>query len=295
MRTWIRILLLALLILLVLIIYLLLTIKPIAVKPVFRGNDRPWVIAHRGGAGLAPENTLVAFRNAVSLGVDMLEMDIHMTKDGRLVVIHDKSVDRTTDGHGLVQEMTLNEIRKLDAGYHFTRDGGATFPYRGRGITIPTLLEVLTNFPTAKMSIEIKPDDVAVADALATLIKAQHAENRVIVVSFHRKVITRFRALISQTATGTSEPGIEIFWIMQRAHLWRLYRPVPDVLQVPIRWRGYQIVTPGFITAAHRQGMKVQVWTINDPAAMRVLIKEGVDGIITDRPDLMLSLRKTRP
>jgi len=292
MRTWIRGLLSALLVLLVLVIYLLLTIKPRSTRVIFQNNMHPWVIAHRGGAGLAPENSMVAFRNAVSLGVDMLEMDIHMTKDGHLVVIHDKSVDRTTNGHGLVKEMTLSEIRHLDAGYRFTIDGGATFPYRGKSVTIPTLKEVLAAFPAAKMSIEIKPDDIAVAEALASLIRAQHAENRVVVVSFHREVLTRFRALSPETATGASKLGMELFWVMQKAHLWRLYRPVPDVLQVPIRYGGHQIVTPGFIAAAHRQGMKVQVWTVDDPAVMRTLIGEGVDGIITNRPDLMLALLK---
>jgi glycerophosphoryl diester phosphodiesterase len=290
MKIWVRLLLSLILILVAWMLYRLVTIKPLQARPLFRDSGRVWVIAHRGGAGLAPENTMVAFRNAVSMGVDMLEMDVHMTGDGHIVVIHDDTVDRTTDGVGRIEEMTLEEVKELDAGYRFTPDGGMSYPYRGKGVTIPTLNEVLSAFPDARMSIEIKPDDIAVADKTVSLVKAHGAEGRVLLVSFHNDVVHRVRALAPEIVTGASRKEMYLFWGMTKLRLWRLYRPVPDVLQLPESWKGQQVVTPTIVGAAHKLGMKVQVWTVDDPAEMRKLIDEGVDGIITDRPDLMLKL-----
>ncbi len=290
MKIWVRVLLSLMLILMAWTLYRLVTIKPLQAKPLFRDSKRVWVIAHRGGSGLAPENTMVAFRNAVSMGVDMLEMDVHVTRDGHIVVIHDSTVDRTTNGVGRVEDMTLSEIKKLDAGYRFTPDGGMTYPYRGKGVTIPTLDEVLGAFPDSKMSIEIKPDDPAVADKVVSLVKEHGARDRVLLVSFNNDVVHRVRVLDPEIVTGASRKEMYLFWIMVRLHTWRLYRPVPDVLQLPQRWKGQQVVTPSVVRAAHKLGMKVQVWTVDDPADMQRLIAEKVDGIITDRPDLMLGL-----
>ncbi len=290
MKIWMRLLLSLLLILMAWMLYRLVTIKPLQPRLLFEDARGTWVIAHRGGAGLAPENTMVAFQNAVSMGVDMLEMDVHMTKDGHIVVIHDATVDRTTDGVGKVADMTLQEVQALDAGYRFTRDGGITYPYRGKGVRIPTLDDVLAAFPHARMSIEIKPDDLTVTDKVVALVKKHYAESRVLLVSFNNEVVHRVRVIDPDIVTGASRKEMYLFWGMTKLHLWRLYRPVPDVLQLPQRWKGHQVVTPSVVRAAHRLGMKVQVWTVDDPEDMKTLMGEGVDGIITDRPDLMLKL-----
>ncbi len=284
-----RIALSVLIILAALLLYRLVTIKPLKPKPFFKGS-RPLVIAHRGGAGLAPENTLVAFRNARRIGVDVLEMDVHLTKDGHLVVIHDSTVDRTTNGHGKVKDMTLAEIKSLDAGYRFSTDGGKTFPFRGKGITIPTLEEVFSAFPNIRLNIEIKPDDERAADKLAEMIKAHHAEKRVLVLSFHSKPLARLRYLLPDTATAASKSEIEMFWLMDKLHLWRIYRPKPDALQIPLRWGRHKIYSPRLVRDAHKMGMEVHVWTVDDPAEMKILIDQGVDGIITNRPDILLKV-----
>ena len=131
--------------------------KPAVAKAIFaQENPRPLVFAHRGGGGLFPENTLEAFKYSAEMGVDVLELDIHSTADGKLVVMHDATVDRTTDGNGRVNELTFDQLKKLDAGYKFTNDGGKTFPFRGKNITVPTLDEVFSAFPAMTFNIEPK-------------------------------------------------------------------------------------------------------------------------------------------
>jgi glycerophosphoryl diester phosphodiesterase len=170
----------------------------------------PVNIAHRGGKYLAPENTLIGFQEGLTrAGVDVLEFDVHLTADGHLVVIHDDSVDRTTDGTGLVREMTLQEIKEikqLDAGYEFTENGGKTYPYRDLGITVPTLEEVYQAFPNVPVNIEIKEDQPGIEKALWQEIKEAAAEeDRTLVVSGRMNVISRFREVSAgQVATGAS-------------------------------------------------------------------------------------------
>jgi len=179
-------LLMVLLAAIILVLVLNAMAQPAESRPFF--SDYPasvLVMAHRGGKGLWPENTLYAFREAARAGVDVLEMDIHSTKDGVLVVIHDATVERTTDGSGEVQSYTLEELRKLDAGYRWTNDDGKTFPYRSKGIQIPTLEEVLSTFPDIRLNIEIKPPDVRIAEKLCNQIRAAQSSSRVLVASFH--------------------------------------------------------------------------------------------------------------
>ena len=125
----------------------------------FLAGGNPLVMAHRGGQGLWPPNTLFAFERAVEMGADILEMDIHASADGVLIVHHDDTVDRTTNGSGAIRDHTLTELKELDAGYHWSADGGETYPFRGKGMRIPTLEEVLEAFPKTRLNIDIKPDD----------------------------------------------------------------------------------------------------------------------------------------
>ncbi len=246
----------------------------------------PLLFAHRGGAALWPENTLFAFQHAAELGVDVLELDVHLTADGDLVVIHDATVDRTTNGTGRVKDMTVAQLKDLDAAYHFTTDDGATFPYRGQGITIPTLEEILTAFPTYRINIEIKDDDLQAADRLSEIIDAFHAQDRVIVVSFHDEPLTHFRKLQPHIATGAGLGETRTFYLLSMLHLWRFHRAHADAYQVPIEKGMAHFDRAGFIDHAHRLNQQVHFWTINDADEMRRLLALGADGIMTDRPDL---------
>jgi glycerophosphoryl diester phosphodiesterase len=273
-------------VLVVFALYRLLTISP-PHSTQFLETPYPLNMAHRGGAALAPENTMLAFQNALALGADVLELDVRASRDGELVVIHDETVDRTTDGSGKVAEMTLAQLQALDAGYHYSPDNGYSFPYRGRGLKIPTLREVLTAFPEARVNIEIKQTTPPIEEAVAQLIEEMEAQDRVLVVSSDDGVIKRFRRRMPDVATGASTGEIQSFYLLQRLRLSAFYRPVANALQVPDRSGEIQLITPRFVAAAHAQGMKVYVWTINTPDRMRELLQMGVDGIITDRPDLL--------
>ena len=153
----------------------------------------PLVIAHRGGAGLWPENTLHAFKQAQLLGVDVIEMDVRSTSDGVLVVLHDATVERTTDGKGRVGEMTLAELSRLDAGYKWSSDGGKTFPFRGQGIVVPTLQEVFTALPEMRFNIEPKQDAPSMAQPLCRLIREHRMADKVMLGSFSSTVLEEFR------------------------------------------------------------------------------------------------------
>ena len=248
--------------------------------------DPPLLFAHRGGAGLWPENTLFAFENAAKLGVDVLELDVHLTADDNLVVIHDSTVDRTTNGSGRVDEMTVAELKKLDAGYNFTPDDGATYPYRGQGVTIPTLDEVLDAFPNYRINIEIKDDNQRAAERLAEIITAHGAQDRVIVVSFHDDPLSYFRKLQPDVATAAGPGETRTFYILNLLHLWRFHRPHADAYQVPLNKGSARFDNAQFIDHAHRMNQQVHYWTINDADEMRRLLEIGADGIMTDRPDL---------
>ena len=259
-------------------------------KAAKRRVDRVWPtnFAHRGASLAAPENTLEAFRLAAGSGAWGLELDVHMTSDGQIVVIHDDSVDRTTEGTGLVRHMTLHEIQSLDAGYRFTPDGGTNFPYRGRGVRVPELGKVLRDFPGHKVNIDIKEEQRGVEVALLETIKGADAEDRVLVVSEMPAVVKRVRELSGNSvSTGASQQEIRDFYRLSRLHLEFLVYPPYDALQVPVEYGGREVVTPRFVNAAHDRGVRVDVWTIDEPAEMRRLLDLGVDVIMTNRPEVL--------
>jgi glycerophosphoryl diester phosphodiesterase len=258
---------------------------------------KPLNIAHRGGKYIAPENTLLGFQEGLRRAEpDVLEFDVHLTADRHLVVIHDDAVDDTTDGTGLVREMTLQEIKRLDAGYEFSNDGGKTYPYRGQGITVPTLEEVYQAFPETPVNVEIKEDQAGIEQALWQSIKETEAKDRTLVVSRKMRVIHRFREVSGeQVATGASSREILAFYLLNRLHLSQLLSliggPSYQALQVPEKlpdeYGSLQIVTPEFVRAAHQLDLRVDVWTINTERDMRRVLGYGVDGIMTDRPDIL--------
>lgn len=257
-------------------------------RPYFT-HDHPLFFAHRGGSHLAPENTLEAFDRGASLGADALELDVQTTHEGELVVIHDPTVDRTTNSSGPVSTYTLDALRRLDAGYRFSPNGGQDYPFRGQGVTIPTLREVFERFTALRINIDLKQSTPAREQRLWELIQEWGAEDRVLVASgdLHAPVV-RFRQLSAgRVATSASAPEIRNFVLATAAHLTRWLRPAYDALQVPETYRGFRIVTPAFVAAAHRLRLDVHVWTVDTRPDMERLLKLQVDGLMTDRPDIL--------
>jgi glycerophosphoryl diester phosphodiesterase len=264
-------------------------------KRTVRG-EWPVNVAHRGASTLAPENTIEAFRLAVEAGAGGLELDVHMTRDGHIVVIHDATVDRTTNGSGAVSEMTLDELRRFDAGHNFSPDGGSTRPYRGRGVWVPTLGEVLEEFPGVAVNIEIKAGTPGIEETVLGILRDANALGRALVVSTPHAIVKRFRKISSgHISTGASRWEIGVFYILSRLRLERLVRPAYDALQVPLLHRGILVVTPRFIRAAQARGVRVDVWTINQAEEMRRLLDLRVDVIMTDRPGTLAEVLINRP
>lgn len=250
----------------------------------------PLVMAHRGGRGLWPENTFYAFEHAVDLGVDVLEMDIHSTADGVLVTMHDDSVDRTTDGSGPIHGFTLAELQKLDAGYYWTSDDGQTYPYRGQGITVPTLEEIFTAFPEMLMNIEIKQVEPPIVTDFCQMLREYGRTDKVLVGSFDAATLKDFRKACSEVPTSVTEPEARIFFALNKVLLDAAYRPGAEAFQLPEYHGDLHVVTRNFVEGAHDYHMPVNVWTVNETEDMDRLLSLGVDGIITDYPDRLLEV-----
>lgn len=249
----------------------------------------PWVIAHRGGRGLWPENTLFAFEQAKALGVDVIEMDLRVTADGAIVAIHDGTVDRTTNGSGRVGNMTLAELRKLDAGYRFANASGE-FPYRGRGITVPALEEVLSRLETARLNMEMKAFTPEQAEKLCRLLQENTATHRVLVASFSHDAMAAFRRHCPSVATSaTWREGMTLYQL-SRLRLESLYRSPAVALQAPERFGRQNVLEPRLLDLAGAFNLRIQVWTVNEEADMKRLLDMGVQGILTDYPDRLLRL-----
>lgn len=267
------------------------TSKPAPDHPYYAPDlNYPLVIAHQGGDGLWPGNTLFAFQNAADLGVDVLEMDLHITSDGVLVLMHDETVDRTTDGSGEIESMTLAELKTLDAAYDWTPDDGAAFPFRGQGITVPTLEEIFAAFPGMRMTIEIKKTNASMAEPFCKTIRAYDMQDKVLVASFHDERLEEFRVECPEVATSSAKDETTVFVLMTKAFLGGFHSPRFYSLQVPEESGGITVMTSAFVKAAHARNLAVEPWTINDEETMRKFTEWGVDGIITDRPDIMLEV-----
>jgi glycerophosphoryl diester phosphodiesterase len=250
----------------------------------FFSGPSPRLFAHRGASARAPENTLEAFRLAREQGASYLELDVHLSADSELVVIHDCSVSRTTGRRGRVENMSLAEIRKLDAGFRFTMDHGRTFPYRSKGLRVPTLGEVLDAFPEMGITVEIKETRPGVAEALAGVLRAHRAEERVIVASHEHHLLAAFRAASPAVATSFSKDEVRDFLVRLRAGSMDGYRPPGVAFQVP-EYKGLRrVVSKSVIEAVHEFGVEVHVWTVNEPVHISRLLSWGVDGIMTDDP-----------
>lgn len=262
------------------------TVAPRPAHSFFAGAT-PVIIAHRGGKGLAPENTLAAMGAGLQAGAHIIEFDLRATRDLGLVAMHDETVDRTTNGTGAVRELTLEQVLALDAGYRFSPDGGRTFPMRGQGIGVPTLHEILVAFPGQRLLIDVKETDRAVVERVSQVIAGHQATQRVLVTSFHDTTNRIWKELNPTAARGTGERETLITYLHHRLRLMSFYQPETDALQVPEFSGTTRVLTAGLVRDAQAKNMRVYVWTIDDPKEMRRILAMGVDGIITGYPDRM--------
>jgi glycerophosphoryl diester phosphodiesterase len=251
------------------------------------------VAAHRGGDLLGPEGTLDIFRRAVEMGVDVLEMDVRLSADGALVIFHDSRVDRTTNGEGRVDSLTLEQLQSLDAGYRWRGDGDS-YPYRGRGLRIPTLEDVFRVFPRQRLMVEIKSRDARISRSLCQTVHAHSAQERITVAAFSGEAIDVFRAACPEVATAASFGEATWYWLLHQIRLDGLYSPDFQVFQVPEHRRWLTVVDRRFVERAHVRNLPVQVWTVNRREDMQRLLDFGVDSIITGRPDALLELLRDR-
>jgi glycerophosphoryl diester phosphodiesterase len=293
---------------------LALTLLLLSAAPASAQN--PWLqrrvlnIAHQGGEDEFPSNTMYAFRHAVKAGADMLELDIGVTKDNKVVVMHDTTLDRTTNGHGTIASHTLSQIRKLDAGYWFA-GGKAPYdhkakrhPYRGRGLKVPTLQEVIKAFPKTPINVEIKgrtkaekpAEYIQNAEVLAKLLKTSKRRD-IIVVSFQQPAVNRFHQLAPAIPLA---PGIDgaAGWILNN-------QPPGDgvvAFQLPITYtvsgQVFNVTTPENVARAHAQGFAWHTWLSDDGESRQTwtnLIDWCVDGVMTAKPVAFEKLLKSHP
>jgi glycerophosphoryl diester phosphodiesterase len=248
---------------------------------------RPAHISHRGGAKLEPENTLAAFRRAVTeFHTDVLELDVHRTRDGVIVVHHDATVDRCTDGEGPLAGYTFEALQRLDAGFRFSPDG-VTFPRRGQGVRIPSLDEVLDACPTVRINLEVKPDEEGFDAQLAAHLRRRGEVARFCLGSESDGVAARLSAALPEACHFFPRDALTAFIL---GALQGDETP-PDarfhVADMPAAYEGMPLITPEVMRIARLHGVAVLVWTIDEEAEMRALLAAGVDGVMTDRPDVL--------
>jgi len=281
--------------------------------PFVASSPRFTIGGHRGASGEVPPNTIEAFERTVALANNalpgygtlpeygvLLEMDVWCSADGEIIVSHDETLSSQTNGQGLIREYSLQELKKLDAGYTFSPDGGKSFPFRGKGHTLPTLPEVLTRFQDSRISIDIKRNDPDFARSVLRCIEKHGAEERVSVGSFSSSIIALVLREFPKVCTTFSMKEAIAFVVLQKLALTGLFRPQSSVIMISefsdtenpeyqggrVK-QGVRIITPTFIQAAHRLGIPVYAWTINERENMIRLISWGIDGIITDYPSIL--------
>jgi glycerophosphoryl diester phosphodiesterase len=255
----------------------------------FFDASRIEVFAHRGGCALGPENTCTAFDLGLAAGADGLELDVHLSADGVVVVCHDGTLDRTTDARGPVAARTAAELARVDAGAAFTAPDGAR-PYRGQGIGIPTLRDVLQRYTDTRIIVEMKVNSAAMGRALAAEVRRASAADRVCAAGFGRQSMRATRAALPEMASSACTPEVRL--AVYRSWLgWPVRRAAYHAYQVPEHAGRIRVVSRRFIRHAHRAGFKVQVWTVDDEADMQRLLDWGADGLISNRPDVAVRVR----
>jgi glycerophosphoryl diester phosphodiesterase len=245
-------------------------------------RGRPQIFAHRGGSKLRPENTIPAFDHGLSLGADGLEFDVHLSRDGVVVVHHDKTLDRTTSGRGPVSALTADELSRLDAAKQWQE-------FAGRQIGIPTLREVLARYRDVPLIIELKLNEPELAHKTIDEVRTADAVDRVALGSFGTRVLRAARAYEPRILTGSSREETRL--ALYRSWFRLPVRDPPyEAYQVPELAGHTRVVSERFVRCAHAAGCAVQVWTVDEASDIRRLLAWGVDGIISDRPDTGVSV-----
>ncbi|MDK2859718.1 MAG: glycerophosphoryl diester phosphodiesterase [Sphaerochaeta sp.] len=252
-------------------------------------DPMPRVVAHRGDSAHFPENTLSAFLSACTLGVDVIETDVHLSKDGELVIWHDETLDRNTDGSGRVEDHTLSELKTYDAGYMFTADNGKTYPFRGKGVQLCTLREALEACPYQRFNVDLKSKDSAIVDTFIEVIHSMQATERIVAASFRLAHLKLLRKKAPDILTSITTLEVVPLLALQKLHLLSRKKH-PIIFQVPVRQWGIEVITPSFIRTMHSRGSIIQVWTINEEAEMKRLFQMGVDSVMTDKPALAIKV-----
>lgn len=257
----------------------------------FFASARPQVFAHRGGCALGPENTIAAFDLGLGAAADGLELDVHLSADGVVVVCHDETLDRTTSGAGPVRALTAAELARVDAGWAYA-DARGDHPFRGRGVGIPTLRDVLERYPDVPVIIEMKVDSAAMGQAVADVVRAAGATDRVCGAGYGRRALDAFRASLPGAASSACHPEVRLAVYRSLAG-WPVRRVPYQAYQVPEYAGMIPVVCPRFIRHSHAARLRVQVWTVDEEADMRRLFGWGVDAVISNRPDLAVEVRNS--
>ena len=270
-----------------------LTSRPVAPHPYFASGD-VLVIAHRGGKGLAPENTLAAFAHSAALGVDVLEMDLRQSSDGALIVLHDRRVDRTTNGQGAADSSRLAQLKRLDAGYHFSPDGQnlslsrprGCHPHPRRGIygLSQHALSHRNQRRLGRVGARFLPHDPA--------LWAKRARHRRFVPF---PPLSQLAPSCPQVATAAASSAGLAFVVLHWLRLDAAYHPTSQAFQFPTHVGEIDLIDRRFVARAHAHNVQVHVWTVNDPDAMQHYLALGVDGLITDYPDRLLRILNRQP
>jgi glycerophosphoryl diester phosphodiesterase len=252
----------------------------------------PRVVAHRGDSKHFPENTLPAFLSAVKMGIDVIETDVHLTSDNIIVIWHDNTLERNTDGSGTIEEHNYQELLKYDAGYTFSQDGGKTFPFRGKGIKLCTLEESLIECPNQRFNIDLKTKQAGIVEEFVRIVRKHKAESRVCCASFHLTNLKTIRKIAPDILTSITTIEVLSLLLKQKFHI------LPKILahgrkiifQVPVSQYGLTIITPSFVKEMHKRNAVIMVWTINEEKEMRRLFELGVDAVMTDDPTTVIKV-----
>lgn len=252
----------------------------------------PRAFGHRGSAGTHPENTLVSFQAAADAGVRYLELDVHMTRDGEVVVSHDGNLERACGRPRLIMEMDYVEVRSADAGYTFSPDG-QSFPFRGKGIRIPRLAEILASFRDVRFIVEVKQEEPSLVEPMLRVIDSAGMGRMVLIASEHQRPLEEVRALAPAMPTNFAYHEVAGF-LTAMATTDRHYQPAGDALQIPPEYYSWKLATAETVEMAHRLGIEAHIWTINDEPDMSALLDIGIDGIISDFPSRLLKVIASR-
>jgi len=252
-------------------------------------KQKPRIFAHRGTCLMAPENTQAAFDFALRYQADVLETDVRLSKDGMVMVTHDESLQRTTNGSGLVRDYTASELKQFDAAHGFTDLYNE--PYTGDRVSMLTLNELFELYPTVGINIDIKDNDPLAAMLVADVINRYDRSHNTTVGSFHSQVVLRFRQIAPNIPTAATRGEVARLYFSRSAMAHqRHYRAI----QIPVSWKLIPLGTTRFIQQVQSGGTEVCFWTINKPRRIRQLLALGADGIVTDRVDLAKAIFRER-